>query len=71
MLKLTRERKIIVDFGTAENLPYLDKSFYYVDFITSICFFENPLMSLREANCEVKDKGDLIIALIDRESSLG
>ncbi len=71
MLKLARQRNLIVDFGYAENLPYPDNSFDFAVFITSICFIDNPLKALQEAYRIIKKNGNVIIAFIDKDSSLG
>lgn len=71
MLDHAKQRKLIVEQGFAENLPYSGNSFDFVVFITSMCFIHDPEKALAEAYRVVKDKGDLIIAFIDSESSLG
>jgi len=71
MLKLARQRNLIVDYGTAENLPYPDNSFDFAVFITSICFIDNPTKALYEAYRVIKHNGNLIIAFIDKKSCLG
>lgn len=71
MLKLARQRNLNADYGTAENLPYPDNSFDFAAFITSICFINNPLKALQEAYRVIKQNGDLIIAFIDKDSTLG
>jgi ubiquinone/menaquinone biosynthesis C-methylase UbiE len=71
MLKLARQRNLNVDYGFAENLPYADNNFDFAVFITSICFIKNPTKALQEAYRVTKHNGDLIIAFIDKESSLG
>lgn len=71
MLKLARQRNLTVDYGFAENLPYPDNSFDFAVFITSICFINNPSKALQEAYRVIKQNGNLIIAFIDKESSLG
>ncbi|MBN1118225.1 MAG: class I SAM-dependent methyltransferase, partial [Bacteroidales bacterium] len=71
MLKLARQRNLTVDYGFAENLPYPDNSFDFSVFITSICFISNPSKALQEAHRVIKQNGELIIAFIDKESSLG
>ena len=71
MLNYATQRKLSVEKGFAENLPYPDKSFDFAAFITSICFVDNPKKAIQEAHRIIKDKGDLIIAFIDKESSLG
>lgn len=71
MLVYARKRNLIVEKGYSENLHYPDNSFDYAVFITSICFIENPGKALKESFRVIKDKGELIIAFIDRESPLG
>ncbi|PIE49908.1 MAG: SAM-dependent methyltransferase [Flavobacteriales bacterium] len=71
MLKLARQRNLTVDCGFAEKLPYPDNSFDFAVFITSICFINNPLKALQEVYRVIKQNGNLIIAFIDKDSSLG
>jgi len=71
MLNYAIQRNLKVKIGFAENLPYPDRSFDFAAFITSICFVDNPEKAIKEAHRIIKDKGDLIIAFIDKESSLG
>ena len=71
MLNYATQRKLSVKKGVAENIPYPDNSFDFAALITSICFVDNPEKALTEAYRIIKDKGDLIIAFIDKESSLG
>ncbi|MFW5793547.1 MAG: class I SAM-dependent methyltransferase [Bacteroidota bacterium] len=71
MLNYATQRNLTVKEGIAENLPYPDNSFDFAVFITSICFIDNPDKALKEAHRIIKNKGDLIIAFIDKESSLG
>ena len=71
MLNYAIQRKLTVEKGFAENLPYPDKSFDFAAFITSICFVDNPEKAIKEGHRIIKDKGDLIIAFIDKESLLG
>jgi len=71
MLKFARQRNLNVEYGFAENLPYADNNFDFAVFITSICFIKNPTKALQEAYRVTKQNGDLIIAFIDKESSLG
>ena len=71
MLNYATQRKLTVKKGFAEDLPYPDKSFDFAVFITSICFVDNPEKAIKEAHRIIKDNGDIIIAFIDKESSLG
>lgn len=71
MLNYATQRNLKVKKGFAENLPYPDKSFDFAAFITSICFVDNPEKAIKEAHRIIKDKGEIIIAFIDKESLLG
>lgn len=71
MLAYARQRGLNVSEGIAEALPYADESFDFVAFITSICFINDPARALAEARRVVKKGGAIIVAFIDRESSLG
>ncbi len=71
MLKLARKRDLRVERGCAEQLPYSDNSFDFTVFITSICFIENPLKAFQEAYRVTKQQGYIIVAFIDKESTLG
>ena len=71
MLKYARQRNIKVVQGYAEELPYPDKSFDFVVFITSICFINNPAKALEEAYRVLRNNGNIIIAFIDKDSPPG
>ncbi|MBN2524206.1 MAG: class I SAM-dependent methyltransferase [Bacteroidales bacterium] len=71
MLNYAGLRNLNVEKGFAENLPYADCRFDFAVFITSICFIGNPVKALKEAYRVIKDKGDIIIAFLDKKSSLG
>jgi ubiquinone/menaquinone biosynthesis C-methylase UbiE len=59
MLNYARRRKLNVERGVAEYLPYSNGSFDFAVFIASLCFIDNPAKALREAWRVIKDKGDL------------
>ncbi len=71
MLKLARQRNISADYGRAEELPYTNNRFDFTVFITSICFIDNPLKAFQEAYRVTRQNGYLIVAFIDKESTLG
>lgn len=71
MLKYAKKRNISVKKAYAENLPFKDKSFDSTLFITSICFIDNPQKAISEAYRVLSDEGNIIIAFIDRESTIG
>lgn len=71
MLKVAKKRNIEVIKGFAEELPFPDNSFDFAVFITSICFIANPTKAIREAHRILKPNGNIIIAIIDKESHSG
>lgn len=71
MLNYARARNLTVKKGFAENLPYTDQSFDFAAFITSMCFIDNPEKALTEAHRIIKSDGNIIIAMLDKESTLG
>lgn len=71
MLGYAKKRNLEVEKGFAEDLPYPDNSFDFAVFITSICFIANPVKAINEANRILKPDGNIIIAIIDKESTLG
>jgi len=71
MLNYARQRNLEVKKGVAENLPYSDNNFDFALFMTSFCFVENPAKAIEETHRILKNNGEIIIAIIDKESSLG
>jgi len=71
MLAIASKRGCKVVKGVAENLPFPDESFDFAAFITSLCFVDNPEKALLEANRILKPDGEIIIALIDKDTPLG
>ena len=71
MLNYARQRNLEVKKGVAENLPYSDNSFDFALFMTSICFVENPAKAIEETHKMLQNNGEIIIAIIDKEGSLG
>ena len=71
MLEYARKRGLDVKKGIAEKIPYEAESFDYAALITTICFVENPQQSIKEAYRILKDNGEIIIAIIDKETPFG
>ncbi len=55
----------------AEVLPFPDDSFDFALMVTTICFVDVPLQACREAGRVLRPGGELVIGLVDSESSLG
>ena|SRR3990167_2548443 len=71
LLKIAKSRGIETIEGVAESLPFPDHRFDTVLFITTLCFVDDPLKALSEARRVLKQQGELIIAIIDKNSTLG
>jgi ubiquinone/menaquinone biosynthesis C-methylase UbiE len=71
MLEVARNRKIKVQNGVAEDLPYDDSTFDFAVFITSICFIDNPQKAVKETHRILKNEGEIIFAIIDKETAFG
>jgi ubiquinone/menaquinone biosynthesis C-methylase UbiE len=71
MLVYARKRGLTVVQGIAEKLPYPDSSYDFAAFITSICFVSDPGRAVREAFRIIKPGGEIIIAIIDKETTFG
>jgi len=71
MIRFARRRGIISIIGRGEKLPFPDNFFGAVFMIVTICFVENPIAVLKEANRVLRDEGKLYIGLIPRDYPLG
>lgn len=71
MAEIAEEKGIRVVKGVAEDLPYDDNSFDFVLLVTTICFVDDPLKTIKEARRVVKANGYIIIGFVDRESLIG
>ncbi|MFO7991028.1 MAG: class I SAM-dependent methyltransferase [Thermoplasmata archaeon] len=71
MLMIAKGRGIQVVKGIGEELPIKGGVFDTVLIVTTICFFEDVEMALKEANRVLKQGGNIVIGFIDKESPLG
>jgi len=71
MRELAKDKGLDVFDNTAEQLPFKNETFDFAIMITTICFLDNPLKALQEANRVIKKDGFLIIGFIDKDSSVG
>jgi len=71
MLLMAKKRGIRVFNAKAEDLPFKDNSFDFVVMITVLSFLPSPLNALKEARRVIKNKGHIIIGMINKESALG
>jgi SAM-dependent methyltransferase len=70
MGKLASQRGIEVRLGVGEDLPCEDGSFDFVLVVTTLCFFDDVPVALRETYRVLRAGGYLLIGFIDRESPL-
>ena len=71
MAKIARSRGMTIYNAKAENLPFDDNTFDFVLMVTTICFLEDPLQSLREIRRILRPDGKIIIGMLDKDSPLG
>ncbi|MDD1676147.1 MAG: methyltransferase domain-containing protein [Methanomicrobiales archaeon] len=71
MARIARERGIDVVLGEAEALPFCRETFDFALMVTAVCFFDNLSRALAEAHRILVPGGQVVIALIDRDSPLG
>jgi SAM-dependent methyltransferase len=71
MVSLAKKTGIEVVCGVGENLPFAAETFDFVLLVTTICFVEDPLATLKETRRVLKDHGSVIVGLVDKNSSLG
>jgi len=71
MAEIARSKGIEVIEGVAEELPVEDESFDLALMVTTICFVDDPLLSLQEIYRILKPESYVIIGFVDRDSALG
>jgi SAM-dependent methyltransferase len=71
MLRLAKERGLLVVQGVGESLPFKDDSFDFVQIVFVIEFVDDLISFLREAVRTIKRSGALILGFIDRDSLWG
>jgi len=71
MRELAKNKGLKVFDSVAEKLPFKSEIFDFAIMITTICFLDNPLKALQEANRVIKKDGFLIIGFIDKGSIVG
>ncbi|MBN1144212.1 MAG: class I SAM-dependent methyltransferase [Bacteroidales bacterium] len=71
MRKKALERGLKAVEGIAENLPYPNATYDYALIVTTICFVDDPMQSLREINRILKPGGQIIVGFVDKNSPIG
>ena len=71
MREIAKQGGIDVIDGEAEKLPFEDSRFDYLLMVTTICFLDDILGSLKEAYRVIRPGGSIIIGFVDSSSPLG
>lgn len=71
MLEMAKKRGVKVEKAFGENLPFPSGIFGGVFMLFTLCFVKEPSMVLSEARRVLRNKGKLILEIINRESPWG
>ncbi len=71
MAQIAEQRGIEVVRATAEGLPIGDESFDFALLVTTVCFLNDIPKAFSEIRRILKPQGEIILAIIDRNSELG
>jgi SAM-dependent methyltransferase len=71
MLKIAKRRGLKVARGVAEAVPVKTSSVDFALMVTTICFVEDPIASVREVERILKSEGYFLIGFVDKNSFLG
>lgn len=71
MSKLAEQKGMTVIKCFAENLPFHNHSFDFALMVTTVCFLSDIPKSFSEVHRILKPQGEIILAIIDKNSDLG
>jgi ubiquinone/menaquinone biosynthesis C-methylase UbiE len=71
MAKVAEQKGITVYRAFAENLPIDNMSFDFALMVTTVCFLSNIPKAFSEVHRILKPNGEIILAIIDKNSELG
>ena len=71
MAEIAQSKGIEVIEGVAEDLPIENETFDFALMVTTICFVDDPLLSLQNIYRILKQDSYLIVGFVDRDSVLG
>lgn len=71
MGRIAEQRGISVIKGVAEDLPIESNTFDFALLVTTVCFLNDIPKAFFEIHRILKPKGEIILAIIDRNSELG
>ncbi|MEJ5284256.1 MAG: class I SAM-dependent methyltransferase [Brevinematia bacterium] len=71
MGEIAKKRGINVIRAFAEEIPFDDESFDFALMVTTICFVDDPIKSLKEAYRIIKKDGFILVGFVPLDSHLG
>jgi ubiquinone/menaquinone biosynthesis C-methylase UbiE len=71
MIELAKKRGIKAEAAKGESLPFNNGTFDYILMVITLSFVKNPGKVIKESRRVLKNKGKLVIAIIDKGSFLG
>jgi ubiquinone/menaquinone biosynthesis C-methylase UbiE len=71
VLEIARSRGIKTLQATGDELPFFTGTFKYVLIIVTLCFVEDPLSVLKEANRVLMSDGSVIVGIVPKDSPWG
>ncbi|QFZ55336.1 class I SAM-dependent methyltransferase [Oceanihabitans sp. IOP_32] len=71
MTQIAEQRGIKVIKAVAEDLPIKSESFDFALLVTTVCFLNDIPKAFSEIRRILKPKGEIIVAIIDKNSALG
>lgn len=71
MAQIAEQRGVEVIRAVAESLPIKNESFDFALLVTTVCFLNDIPKAFSEIRRILKPKGEIILAIIDKNSVLG
>ncbi len=71
MRQIAEQRGVHVIGGLAESLPVNNNGYDYALLVTTVCFLDSLEVAFREVHRVLKDSGYILIAFIDKTSTVG
>lgn len=71
MARIAEEKGILVHRGVAEELPLQHESFDKILVVMTVCFLKDPKKAFQEAWRVLRERGIILIGLLDKASPFG
>ncbi len=71
MIKFAIKKGVNAKLGSGEQLLFKNSTFDYVAIIITLCFVQNPQKVLEESRRVLKERGKVVVGIIDKNSFLG